>query len=87
MAPRAHTVHLHPGTFDQLELEASKRHVEADELADELVRAGLAETTARAGTGLREALLALDVLSTRLPEVDAVRIVQEGREELGARTA
>jgi hypothetical protein len=85
MSIHARTVQLHPRTFDQLELEASRRHLAADELADELVRAALAESAARSATSLRDALAVLDAQSLRMPEIDALPVVSDGRGRLGAR--
>ncbi len=36
---------------------------------------------------MQDALVALDAISARMPEVDAVRLVREGREQLGVRSA
>lgn len=84
MAARDHTVQLNHRTFEELEIEARKRRVGADELADELVRAGIAETTARSGSPLREALAVLDAVGARMPEIEAGRILPGEQEQLGA---
>jgi hypothetical protein len=36
---------------------------------------------------MQDALVALDAVSARMPEVDAVRLIREGREALGVRSA
>lgn len=85
VATRARTVQIHPATYDDLEIEASRRHVEPDELADKLVRERLGEMRAQQPARIADALEALDAISARMPEVDAVRLVREGREELDLR--
>jgi hypothetical protein len=87
VATRAHIVQLHPETYGELEVEATRRHVEPDELANELVRERLGQVRAQRATPMQDALVALDAISARMPEVDAVRLVREGREQLGVRSA
>jgi len=82
---QAHTVQLRPGTYGALEVEATRRHLAPDELADELVRERLGNVRAEV-VSMRDALQTLEAISARMPEVDAVRLVREGREELVRRT-
>jgi hypothetical protein len=58
-----------------------------DELAAELVRERLGEVGAQRATRMQDASVALDAVSARMPEVDAVRLIREGREALGVRSA
>ena len=84
MAADDRTIQVSGVTFAELELEARKRRVGVDELADEFVRAGIAESSARSGTSLRDALDVLDAVSARMPEIDAARVVWDEREPLAA---
>ena len=86
MTTRSHTVQLRPATYGALEVEATRRRLAPDELADELVRERLVDVRARPAT-MRDALQTLNEISARMPEVDAIRLVREGREELVRRSA
>jgi hypothetical protein len=81
MATRERTVRLQQASYDLLLQEASRRGVEPDALADELVRADLG---ASAGD-LESALAGLAELRTRLPDVDGVALAREARTELECR--
>ncbi len=81
MATRAHPIHLRNETYAALEREAQLRQVEPDELADDLVRAQLPSESGQ----MQAALTALAAVSAKMPEVDAVALVREGREELDRR--
>lgn len=85
MATHDHTVQLRPTTYGAREVEATRRHLAPDELADELVRERLAGVGGRLRT-IGESLETLERISARMPEVDAVRLVCEGREELARRS-
>jgi hypothetical protein len=85
VATRDHTVQLRPTTYGALEVEATRRHLAPDELADELVRERLAGVGGRLAT-MRGSLETLERISARMPEVDVVRLVREGREELARRS-
>jgi len=79
MATADHTVHLKPETFQALEAEAERRHVQPDELADDLVRQQLPQVSNRR-TQMREALDALREFSKTMPRVDAVQLIRDVRE-------
>jgi hypothetical protein len=81
MTTREHKIRLHQETYDALEIEAQRRDVAPDELADELVRRQL---PARSNQ-MQDALDALAAVSAKMPEVDAVRLVSNGRQELDRR--
>lgn len=81
MATRARSIRLHPVTYRALEAEASRRHVELDELADEFVRDQLLTR----GVLIQEAVESLEAISAQTPEVDALRLVHERREERDGR--
>ncbi len=83
MATHDYTVRLDPSASAALEAEAKRRHVAPDTLAAELVRDRLPGADSRE---LHEALAALEVASSRMPEVDAVQLVREGREDLDRRS-
>jgi len=73
------SVHLDPAAYELLKAEARRRQLAPDALAAELVRDGLARTPT---TGqIAAALAALDAVSQKMPEADAVRVIREGREE------
>lgn len=84
MATQNHSVQLSRDIFEQLELEAGKRRMGTCELADELVRAGLAESTTRSCASLRDALDVLDAVSARMPDIDAARILPDEQQQLAA---
>jgi predicted transcriptional regulator len=81
MATSDHTVRLHPETYEALEHEAERRHVAPDELAEELVRGQLPP----ARRAIRETLDKLAAIRERMPEVDAVQLVRDGRRDLEER--
>lgn len=88
MAARDHTVRLEHGTYNTLETEAGRREVGPDELADELLRESLAETRG-VGTAdrTRAALAGLAAIRAQVRgPVDAVALVQEGRDQLERRS-
>ncbi len=68
-------------SYDLLLQEASRRGVEPDALADELVRADLG---VNAGD-LESALAGLSELRTRLPDIDGMVLAREARTELERR--
>ncbi len=78
MATSERTVRLPQASYDLLLREASRRGVEPDALADELVRADLG---ASAGD-LESAITGLAELRTRLPDIDGVALAREARTEL-----
>lgn len=86
MATHARNIRLRPATYEALEVEAARRHVPPDELADELVRGQLVAARPRSGS-MGDALAALEELGARMPEVDAARLVREGRDELDRRSS
>lgn len=81
MATRERTVRLPQASYDLLLAEASRRGVEPDVLADELVRADLGAS----GGDLESALAGLAELRTRLPDIDGVLLAREARTELERR--
>ncbi len=70
-------------SYDLLQQEASRRGIEPDALADELLRTDLG---ASAGD-LQSALAGLAELRTRLPNIDGVALAREARTELERRGA
>lgn len=83
MATHDYTVRLDEGASAALEAEAERRQLAPDALATELVR----ERLPAGGTSeMAEALAALEAVRRRMPEVDAVQLVREGREELERRS-
>lgn len=84
MATREYSIRLHPETYEALEVEANRRHVPPDELADEIVRGQLPQAQVRPGQ-MREALDALLDFSQEMPRVDAVELIREVREEASDR--
>jgi hypothetical protein len=84
MAAADRSVQLQPDSYDLLVKEATRRGVEPEALADELLRADLTS----AGRADQEAALdALAEFRAGLPRADAVTLVREGRVELEARSA
>jgi hypothetical protein len=81
MATRERTVRLPQASYDLLLQEASRRGVEPDALADELVRTDLGAITG----DLEGALAGLAELRTRLPDIDGVTLAREARAELEQR--
>ncbi len=83
MATRERTIRLPQTSYELLQQEASRRGIEPDALADELLRFDLG-----AGTGdLQGALAGLAELRTRLPNIDGVALAREARSELEHRGA
>lgn len=88
---RTVVVRLDSGSFDQLAAEAERRAVPPADLARDLVVSGLNGAPEAPATAAQGALAALDWLSefrARLPvdaEVDAARLVREGRDDLDQR--
>lgn len=85
MATSDHTIRLQPTTYDALEAEAARRHVAPDDLADEMMRERLTAGAHREEGGMRATLERLRQISARMPEIDAARLVREGRDELDRR--
>jgi hypothetical protein len=83
MATRDRVIHVTPDAYDRLELEAGRRGVPPDALADELLAAELVPTE----FDWKSALVALAAIRSRMRggSDDAVAIVREGREELERR--
>jgi hypothetical protein len=83
MATRERTIRLPQTSYDLLQQEASRRGIEPDALADELLRTDL-----EASTGdLQRALTGLAELRTRLPNIDGVTLAREARTDLEHRGA
>lgn len=82
MATRPRKVRLSPGSYDLLKREASRRGTDPDALAEELLRADLAD---RAGGDLDATLASLADFRERLPEIDGVALARDARDELQAR--
>jgi hypothetical protein len=83
MATKGRTIRLPQTSYDLLQQEASRRGIEPDALADELLRTDLG---ASAGD-LQSALAGLAELRTRLPNIDGVALAGEARTELEHRGA
>ena len=81
MATRA--IHLQQASYDLLQREASRRGVQPDALADELVRTDLAGERG----DLQSALAGLAQLRRRLPRIDGVALAHDARAELERRGA
>jgi DNA-binding response OmpR family regulator len=81
MATREQTIRLPQASYDLLLQEASRRGVEPDALADELVRADLGASTGY----IESALAGLAELRRRLPDIDGVVLAREARTELERR--
>jgi hypothetical protein len=82
MAARGHTIRLQPDAYELLAREATRRGLEPDALADELLRTDL---SAAPEADLEEVLAGLADVRAGLPPIDAVALVREGRRELEAR--
>jgi flagellar motility protein MotE (MotC chaperone) len=80
MATTDPVIRLKPETFEALEAEAERRHVEPNELADELVRDQL-ETREERRRRMRAALDRLAELRKTMPEVDAAQLIRDIRVE------
>lgn len=76
-------IHLPQASYELLRREASRRGVQPDALADELVRADLGQ---RHGD-LESALAGLAELRERLPPIDGVALAHHARAELERRGA
>jgi hypothetical protein len=82
MATRERTIKLADDAYELLRLEAVRRGVAPDELAESLLREDL--TQAR-WDEFDDALTALAELRERLPEIDGVSLARKSRAELDAR--
>jgi len=82
MATRDRVIKLPDDAYELLRLEAARRGVEPDALAESLLREDL--THAR-WDGFDDALVGLAELRARLPEIDGVALAREARGELDAR--
>jgi hypothetical protein len=82
MATRAKVIRRSDDAYELLRLEAARRGVEPDALAENLLRADLAPASWQ---GFEEALAALAGLRGRLPEIDGVALARDTRAELEAR--
>jgi hypothetical protein len=81
-------VQLDEATYGALEAEARRRDVPPDQLAVELVRERLGETSCDRGRRVRAALDALSAIRAQVAgPVDAAALVREGRDELDRRAA
>ena len=78
MATRERTIRLPQTSYDLLQQEASRRGVEPDALADELLRADLRAST----DDMQSALAGLAELRTKLPNIDGAALAREARTEL-----
>lgn len=82
MATRDRTIKLANDAYQLLRLEAARRGVEPDELAEDLLREDL--TQAR-WDGFDHAIAELAGLRGRLPEMDDLSLAREARAEFDAR--
>lgn len=82
MATRDRTIRLADDAYELLRLEAARRGVEPDDLAESLLREDL--TPAR-WEGFDDVLAELAELRGRLPEIDGLSLAREARAELDAR--
>jgi len=78
MAAKKRTIRLPQTSYDLLQQEASRRGVEPDALADEILRPDLGVSI----SDLQGALAGLAELRTRLPNIDGVTLTREARTEL-----
>lgn len=78
MATRERTIRLPQTSYDLLQQEASRRGVEPNVLADELLLSDLGASTG----DMQDALAGLAELRTRLPNIDGVALAREARTEL-----
>jgi len=83
MATRERTIRLPQTSYDLLQQEASRRGIEPDALADELLRTDLGASVG----DLQSALAGLAELRTKLPNIDGVALAREARTELEHRGA
>jgi hypothetical protein len=70
-------------SYELLQQEASRRGVEPDALADELLRSDLGASTG----DMQRTLAGLAELRTRLPDIDGIALAREARSELEHRGA
>ena len=82
MATRPRHVRLPAESYELLAQEAKRRGMEPDALADELLRADLAQ---RANGELDTALARLAELRSQLPDIDGAALAREERRELEER--
>lgn len=82
MATRDRTIKLADDAYELLRLEAARRGVEPDELAEDLLREDLLQAR---WDGFDDALAALAELRGRLPAIDGVSLAGDVRAELDAR--
>lgn len=82
MATRDRTIRLAEDAYELLRLQAGRRGVEREDLAESLLREDL--TQAR-WEGFYAALAELAELRGRLPEIDGLSLAREARAELDAR--
>jgi hypothetical protein len=92
-AQKTITLHLEPREYEQLEAAAHRKGMAPDvlvrSLIDDALRDDVFNDPERYKQAMYDALEALDRLAEMrqdLPEVDAVQIVREGREELERRS-
>jgi hypothetical protein len=71
------TIHLSREEGDRLQSEANRRRLTPDVLAAKLLREQLAQVPVPL-----EALTQLRTIAKQMPPIDAVRLVQESREDL-----
>jgi hypothetical protein len=76
-------IHLPQASYDLLQHEASRRGVQPDALADELVRTNLAGERG----DMQGALAGLAELRRRLPHIDGVTLAHDARAKLDRRSA
>lgn len=82
MATRDRVIKLPDDAYELLRLEATRRGVEPDALAESLLREDLMQAR---WDGFDDALVGLAALRARLPEIDGVALVRAARDELDAR--
>ncbi len=82
MAARDRRIKLADDAYELLRLEAARRGVEPDELAEDLLREDLMQAR---WDGFDDALAEIANLRGRLPEIDGLSLAREARAELDAR--
>jgi hypothetical protein len=82
MATRDRTIRLASDAYELLRLEAARRGVEPDELAEDLLREDLMRGQ---WDGFDDALAELAELRGRLPAIDGESLAGDARAELEAR--
>lgn len=83
------TIHLDEDAYQRLEAEARRKGLEPDVLVESYVHGALPRQQDDAEERKQRALDALDRLAkirVNLPEIDAVQIARESREELERRS-